>query len=468
MGQMNPPASQILTAAQMRRAEDAIIEGGTSVENLMHTAGTRAGEWCRRIAGGRSATILCGPGNNGGDGYVIAEYLRKAGLDVAVVAPLAPTTDAAKSARAKYAAEQTEGAGRSGGILIDCLFGSGLTRALSTELMTLLQGLANTHPYRVAIDLPSGVEADTGARLNDGLPEYDLTLALGAWKWAHWTMPASAMMGLRRLVPIGVESVEGSGSLIAKPELAVPAMDSHKYSRGYLGILGGTMPGAAVLSATAAMRSGAGYVKLLSDSSHPGVPPDLVVDDRDWALALGDDRFDALLVGPGLGRELGVTEKLNTVLGRNCPMVLDADALIQLAPEMLEPVSVPIIATPHTGEMAALCKVFEVRDGLKREMALKLAEVSGMIIIAKGPDSFVAAPDGRIAVAPPATSWLSVAGSGDVLAGIVASRLATGAPPFRAACEGLWLHAEAARLCGAPFTANELAHSVRQAYAAAL
>lgn len=452
----------------MRRAEDAIINGGTSVDDLMHIAGTGAGEWCRRIASGRSATILCGPGNNGGDGYVIAEYLRKAGLDVLVVAPIAPTTDAAKNARARYAGEYADGAGGFGGILIDCLFGSGLTRALSPELLMLFQSLANTHHYRVAIDLPSGVESDTGAPLNHDLPRYDLTLALGAWKWAHWTMPASAMMGVLRLVPIGAEGVKAAAFLIAKPELPAPAMDSHKYTRGYLGIIGGAMPGAAVLSALAAVRSGTGYVKLLSDSLHPGLPPDLVADDRDWALSLGDDRFNALLVGPGLGRELGVTEKLNTVFERNCPMVLDADALMQLGPKMLEQVSVPVIATPHEGELVALCKAFEVPDGLKREMALQLAKASGMIIIAKGPDSFVAAPDGRLAVAPPATSWLSVAGSGDVLAGITASRLATGAPPFGAACEALWLHAEAARLCGPPFTANELAHSVGHAYAAAL
>lgn len=461
-------SSQILTVEQMQAAERQLMDGGTGVDALMQTAGRGAAEWVWRTCGGRAVTVLCGPGNNGGDGYVIAEVLRSRGIRVKVVAPIAPTTDAAKNARSGYAGEiATSGREAHGEILVDCLFGSGLSRPLSGELSLLLRDLSARHPYRIAVDLPSGVESDRGELLNANLPQCQLTLALGAWKIAHWTLPGAKIMGERRLVPIGIEPQEGAAQLIGKPRLSGPAVDAHKYTRGLCAVVGGEMPGAALLSATSAQRAGAGYVKLLSEHSHPSAPAGLVIEDGPLTEALSDERIAALLIGPGLGRSEEAKARLGEALCRDRPMLLDADALTILTPDML-PDAPQILATPHEGELETLCRNFAIVASGKQAKAQALAKTSGMVVLAKGADTLIASPDGRLAIAPSAPSWLSVAGSGDVLAGIAASRMATGVAPFEAACEAVWLHGEAARLAGPAFTADELAAAVSGAMGACL
>ncbi len=465
---MKRPSEPVLTAAQMLAAEQALIDAGSSVDELMQIAGIGAAEWVWRIAAGRSVTVLCGPGNNGGDGYVIAEVLRARGLPVNVVAPMAPKTPAAMNARRAYkGTAATSGKGIDGAVLVDCLFGSGLSRPLSAELLLLLRDLASRHRYRIAIDLPSGIASDSGETLNDNLPENTLTLALGAWKYAHWTMPACGTMGERKLVPIGITAPTESAALVGRPVLAAPAPDAHKYTRGLCAVVGGEMPGAAFLSCKAAMHAGAGYVKLLSERMERAVPADLVVDRKILDVALGDKRIGAVLVGPGLGRSDEASAALRTTLAWCRTAVLDADALTILTPDMLREDGI-YIATPHEGELEQLCRSFAVIAKSKREKAQALAKASGMVIVAKGPDTIIAAPDGRTALARPASSWLSTAGTGDVLAGIAVSRLATGAEPFEAACQAVWLHSEAARLSGTAFTATELAGKVADAYAACL
>jgi ADP-dependent NAD(P)H-hydrate dehydratase / NAD(P)H-hydrate epimerase len=485
----------ILTVAQMCAAEESLIVSGTSVDALMQRAGRGAADYVWRIAAHRRVTVLCGPGNNGGDGYVIAEALRELGGKVAVIAAAEPKTEAARNARALYQGEVLgPGADPPGDILVDCLFGSGLTRALSDGHVALLARLAASHRHAVAIDVPSGVDADSGQLLNQGLPQFDLTIALGAWKFAHFLMPSSAATGYLRLVDIGVAGVAGAAQLIGRPHLSPPAADAHKYRRGLLGIVGGAMPGAALLAAQAAQRAGAGYVKLLCgggaaafdklrlsgvggeaktrparaelvEAPQLTMPPDLVIDCTTLAEALNDHRIAALLIGPGLGRHTESRERLAAALSAQKPVVLDADALMLIE---AKPGS-PAIATPHEGELKVLEKTFACQStGSKRERAAALAKASGMVVVAKGPDTVVAAPDGRIACAARASSWLSVAGTGDVLAGTVASRLACGIEPFQAACEGVWLHGEAARRCSAPFTASQLAKAISKAYAACL
>ena len=461
---MPPPSNQMLTVAQMQAAEQALISAGSSVDQLMQIAGHGAAEWVWRVAAGRAVTVLCGPGNNGGDGYVIAEELRRGGLPVTVVAPVEPATPAALNARGAYQGSiDTSGTGTTNPVLVDCLFGSGLSRPLSNELLELLQSMAENHTYRIAVDLPSGISSDDGTLLNEGLPHYDLTLALGAWKYAHWLMPASARMGIRKLIPIGVSAVEGAARLVEKPLLSAPDWDAHKYRRGLCVIVGGEMPSAALLASAAAIHAGAGYLKLASEVDLPMAAVDLVIDDQ----ALADKRMASLLIGPGLGRNEAARAKLIEALDRKTPTVLDADALMLLKPDMLAKERT-YIATPHQGELEQLCKSFAIPAGGKVQRACALAKVSGMVIVAKGPDTIIASPYGRAAVAPSASSWLSIAGTGDVLAGIIGSRLATGARPFDAACEGVWLHGEAARLAGGPFTASELAGKVMEAYAACL
>ena len=460
-------AAQVLTAAQMRAAEQALFDAGTSVSELMEIAAGGAAEWIRRIAAGRAVTVLCGPGNNGGDGYVIARRLREAGNAVAVIAPLDPATDAAKEARRRWDGPVSTAGGGGADVFVDCLFGSGLARPLIAEHALLLRDLAARHRYKVAVDVPSGIASDSGAVLNERLPDYDLTLALGAWKFAHWSLPGRSLMGQMRLVPIGIAPVEGAAQLVERPRLSSPAADSHKYRRGLLGIVTGAMPGASLLAAAAAQRSGAGYVKLLAPHVDPRTPPDVVTDAAPLAEALADPRIAAVLVGPGLGRDEAARERLEAALAQAPALVLDADALMLLSPAMLARAA-PMLATPHDGELEALCRSFGVIGETRRDRALALARVSGMVVLAKGPDSIVAAPDGRLALGQPAPSWLSVAGTGDVLAGIAASRMANGAEPFAAACEALWLHGEAARRAGAAFTPTQLAERVSEALAACL
>ncbi|RKF23231.1 NAD(P)H-hydrate dehydratase [Altericroceibacterium spongiae] len=463
---MHRPVDPILTVAQMRAAEQTLIDSGETVWTLMQRAGHGAADIIWRICAGRSVTVLTGPGNNGGDGYVIAESLRRRGAPVKVIAAFDPKTEAAQQARAEYQGEFAEGA--EGEVFVDSLFGSGLTRGLGTELADRVRHLAARHRLCVAIDLPSGVESDHAAPLDPDLPHYDCTISLGAWKCAHWMMPAMEMMGRRELVPIGIGETEHVARLFPKPELTVPSRNAHKYSRGLLALVGGEMPGAGVLAAQAAMRSGAGYVKLFSDTPPSSLPAELVIDRSDLDEALDDHRLSALAIGPGLGRSGRSRNRLAATLGRDVPTLCDADALVLLRPAMLEGRKSPVIFTPHAGELDRLFTSFDTPEGGRLERLLSLARASGAVIVAKGPDTIVAAPDGRVAISPPAPSWLSVAGTGDVLAGIIASRLATGCSAMDAACQGVWLHGEAACQAGAVFTAGELVSAIRSAYAACL
>lgn len=466
---MTGSPDQILTVAQMRAAEDALMAAGETVDSLMQVAGRGAADYVWRMAGHRAVTVLCGPGNNGGDGYVIAESLRARGGTVRVVAPYEPATPAARNARAAFLGEVLDGAARpKGEVLVDCLFGSGLSRPLDPAGLTALTELAASHALRIAVDMPSGIGSDAGIALNAWLPAYDLTLALGVWKYAHWLMPSCIAMGQRRLVPIGVGAVDGAAYLVAKPHFAPPAPDAHKYSRGLALVAAGDMPGATLLACAAAMRGGAGYVKLVSDPAPAQRPPELVADTGPLDQALEDPRIGAVLTGPGMGRSPAMRERLQVVLGGSGPLVLDADALVLLKPEMLEGHERPLVATPHEGELEKLATAYGIDETSKLHTARVLARASGMVIVAKGPDTIVAAPDGRVAIARAASSWLSVAGTGDVLAGLIVSRLATDAEPFAAACEAVWLHGEAARLAGPVFTAAELVDRIPAAYAACL
>jgi len=426
-----------------------------------------AAEWIRRVAAGRAVTVLCGPGNNGGDGYVIARRLREAGNAVTVIAALDPATDAAREAKRRWDGPVSTSGGAEGDVFVDCLFGSGLARPLVAEHALLLRDLAARHRYRVAVDVPSGIASDSGAVLNDRLPAFDLTLALGAWKFAHWSLPGRALMGQMRLVPIGIAGVESAAELVTRPAITAPSTESHKYLRGLLGIVTGAMPGASLLAATAAQHAGAGYVKLLARDADPRTPADVVTETAPLAEALADARIATVLIGPGLGRDGAAKAMLGEALRHARALVLDADALMLLAPNMLAR-ELPLLATPHDGELETLCRNFGVIAEGRRDRALALARTSGMVVLAKGPDSVVAAPDGRMALGTPAPSWLSVAGTGDVLAGIAASRMATGRDPLTAACEALWLHGEAARRAGAAFTPTQLAERVSEALAATL
>lgn len=464
---------QILTVAQMRDAEAALITSGATVESLMDTAGHGAGGYVHRVAAGRKVTVLCGPGNNGGDGYVIAQHLHALGTPVRVIAPLPPETPAAIAARAAFGGEVIDGIPEAlprADVLVDCLFGVGLSRPIAGELFALLSALCERHHHAIAIDLPSGIDADSGTMLNPELPQFDLTIALGAWKHAHFAMPAAALMGDLRLIDIGCAAMPDAAHVLQRPHLGTPAADAHKYKRGLLTIVGGAMPGATLLSAGAARHGGAGYIRLIAGADPGPVPHDLVVVHDPVTQVLTDQRIAAVLVGPGLGRN--DTDRLRAALATDFPTVIDADALTLLRPNMLQSRMLhgaPTVLTPHEGELVTLERAFGLRgEGLKRDRALRLAAASGAVVIAKGPDTVIASPDGRLIAAPRASTWLSVAGTGDVLAGIVASRLAVTRDCLRAACEGVWLHGEAARIAGPVFAASDLADAVRLAVSGVL
>jgi hydroxyethylthiazole kinase-like uncharacterized protein yjeF len=435
----------ILTAEQMRAAERAAIEAGTPETTLMERAGAALAEAVRLYAGPRETLVLCGPGNNGGDGYVAARHLKAAGYSVRVAALAEPTADAAK-----WAKEQWDGpvepfaAAVEAPIVIDCLFGTGLSRGLEPAVAQRLLLLVDKALVAVACDLPSGVSSDDGALLSP-IGHYHLTVTFGALKPAHRLMPAMQHMGRVVLADIGVETA-GDWFEIGQPDLPPLDPQGHKYSRGLVHCLAGQMPGAIALAAEAAARSGAGYVRVSTSLPIGGLPSSIV---QTGGADLQDERIGCILVGPGLG---DVPQVLTLALTAPRPIVIDADAIGLVGePERLH--GHDVILTPHEGEFR---KLFGDIAGSKPERALEAARRSQSIIVYKGPDTLVAAPDGRLGFAPPAPTWLATAGTGDVLAGMIAAMRARGLDAFGAACAGVWLHGRAAEAVGPAMIADDL------------
>lgn len=448
----------ILTAAEMRAAENLMIAGGVSVGDLMERAGKAVAEAVLRFGGDRPTLILCGPGNNGGDGYVAARLLDERGLHVRVAACSPPVTDVAIAARDRWAGsvEQLEDA-RPAPVLVDALFGTGLSRPLDEKIRTPLKLLADAARYIIAVDVPSGVGTDDGADL--GAVSADVTLALGALKPAHVLFPAARLCGLTRVEDIGIASSSVT-HIVQRPYLPPPGPQDHKYRRGLVAVVGGQMVGAGLLAAHAAMRI-AGYVVA---ANLKGLGPNALVH-REWPEIASDDRVGALIVGPGLGRDANARVKLDQALHTIHPLVLDADAIRLLAEIELLNLrrrSTPLIMTPHSGEFEAL---FGNGPGSKIDRARVAAAKSGAVIALKGADTVIAAPDGRVRVSVEAPGWLASAGTGDVLAGLIAGCLANGLAPFEATSAAVWLHNEAARLAGPGLIADDLPALVPKALA---
>ena len=444
----------ILTNAAMRAAEQAAIDAGTGVEVLMERAGEALAEAVWQFAGNRPVLILCGPGNNGGDGYVAARHLRKRGVPVRVAALAEPASDAARSAQKEWGGwfEEFEVA-EPAAVLVDCLFGTGLKRPLDESVAQRLLDLAERSRIVIACDLPSGVETDSGALLSP-VPDYDLTVAFGALKPAHRLMPAMARMGRVVLADIGI-AAETRWHEIGPPRL--PPLDpaGHKYSRGLVHALSGKMPGAIALAVRAAARAGAGYVRVSTSRSIDNLPSAIVQTDT---ATLEDERIGAVLVGPGMG---DLPQVLTLALTSKAPVVIDADALAHVGePERLR--GQDAVITPHEGEFMRL---FGELGGSKAERALAAAERSGAVVVYKGPDTLVAAPDGRLGFAPPSPVWLASSGTGDVLAGMIATLRARGMDGFAAACAAVWLHGRAAEIAGPGMIADDLVDAIPGAIA---
>jgi hydroxyethylthiazole kinase-like uncharacterized protein yjeF len=445
----------ILTAAEMRSAEEAAIAAGTPVGTLMERAGTAAAEAIRRFAGSMPALILCGPGNNGGDGYVIARRLAAAGASVRVAALGEPKAAAAAAARAAWAGPvETLAEAQPAPLVVDALFGTGLHRPLDEAVSGRLLALAEQARIRLAIDLPSGAATDDGSLLSP-VPHCDLTVTFGALKPSHRLEPAARHMGRIVVADIGIDA-QSRLFAIERPRLPAPGPDDHKYSRGYVAVLAGEMAEASALAAAAAIRSGAGYVRLISPAPVPNLPS-AIVQGPDGRL--DDARIGCVLAGPGLGRGIAGRATLDSALAAGAPLVLDADALFLLANRPFPAFAQVPILTPHAGEFARL---FGASGGSKVEQARRAAAASGSVVVYKGPDTVVAAPDGRAGIGC-APHWLATAGTGDVLAGVIAAMRARGLEPFEAACAGVWLQGRAAELAGAGLIADDLLPQLRAA-----
>lgn len=445
----------ILTAQAMRVAEQAAIDGGTGVEELMERAGAALAEAAYRFAGPMPALVLCGPGNNGGDGYVSARHLAERGISVRVAAISDPKTDAAKRARSEWKGEvETLGADtKSAPLVIDALFGIGLKRGLEDSVSQQLRRLCDAAVAKFACDLASGIETDIGAELS-AVPAFDMTVTFGALKPAHFLHPAMQKCGRLVLGDIGIE-VDATWHEVGPPQLPPLDPGGHKYDRGLVHALAGTMPGAIALAAKGAARAGAGYVRVSTSRPIDGLPAAIVQID---SAPINDKRIGCLLVGPGLG---DAPQVLTLALTSKAPKVIDADAITHLGePERLK--GQDAILTPHEGEFR---KLFGELPGSKPERALEAARRSGAVVVYKGPDTLVAAPDGRLGFAPRAHPWLASAGTGDVLAGITAAMRARGLPAFEAACAAVWLHGRAAEIGGAQLIADDLAEAIPAAIA---
>jgi len=448
----------IVTADEMRTAEAQAIAAGTPAEELMERAGQGAAEAIWRFAGPLPALVLCGPGNNGGDGYVIARVLRERGLAVRVAALGEPTTPAARQARERWggAVEPLGDDRPPAPLLIDALFGTGLKRGLATAAAAALLRLAAGAQVRVAIDLPSGAATDDGALLSP-VPDFELIVTFAALKPSHLLQPAARHMGRIATVDIGVEA-RSRLSRIARPMLPAPGPDDHKYTRGFVGLIAGEMPGAIALAAAAAARAGAGYVQLFASAAVAGVPSAVVQGRQGGDLS----RAGCLVLGPGLGRGEEARARVAEALATGKPLVLDADApfLVGGGVEGLRTAGQVPILTPHDGEFVRL---FGDLRGSKVERARAAARRSGAVVVLKGPDTVVAAPDGRAAIAAATTHWPASAGTGDVLAGVIGAMRARGLEAFEAACAGVWLHGRAAELAGAGMIADDLLRELPRA-----
>lgn len=458
-----PPGAPILTADAMRRAEAAAFAKGVSQTELMERAGLAVAREVHRHAPGRAILLLAGPGNNGGDAHVAARLLSEWGHDVMVAALGEPGEGAAAKARAQWRGKVVplaEAAPRP--LLVDGVFGTGLSRAIDPAIAARLEALREAAEFCVAIDVPSGLDADRGEALGYAVCA-DVTVALGALKPCHLLADGGACSGHVVLADLGIDMPRHWRTL-NRPARLRPDAAAHKFTRGLALIVGGTMAGASRLSAAAALRGGAGYVVLgTPDGQRGGFDATVarkVVEATDLKDFIGERSVDALCIGPGLGRDDRAAALLDAALASDLRLVIDGDALTLLgeqAASRLAKRSAPTVLTPHGGEFA---RMFGDSTGSKIAQTLDAARATGAIVAHKGPDTVIAHPSGRVAVSAASPATLATAGSGDVLAGLIAGRLATGDDPFAAVATAAWLHMRAAEIAGPGLVADDLiAHS---------
>ena len=477
----------LLTPQQMGEADRLTIAGGIPGIELMESAGCAVADAVSRRSAPRPVVVLCGPGNNGGDGFVAARILAERGWPVR----LALLGDrAALKADAAIAASRWPGKIEplspasldNAELVIDAMFGAGLARPIEGAAAVVIAALNTNRTPVIAIDVPSGVDGASGA-IRGIAPQAALTVTFFCRKPGHLLLPGRLHCGEMLVAQIGI-----APSVLAAiaPDTAAnhpacwlgdfPQVQAagHKYSRGHALVVGGAqMTGAARLAARAAARAGAGLVTVAAPepafpiyaASLAGVIVTPAATMTDLDALLTDKRRNAALIGPGAGTTSETRDKALKILAAGKSTVLDADALTVFAnrpTDLFDAIESPVVLTPHEGEFTRL---FDAA-GSKLDRARVAAKTSGAVIVLKGADTVIAAPDGRAAINENAPPTLATAGSGDVLAGLVLGLLTQGMPAFEAASAAVWLHGAAAHAFGAGLVAEDLIETLPAVLAA--
>lgn len=462
---------QILTIAEMAAADRAAVAAGTPAVDLMARAGAAVAAAVVERFTPRQTLVLCGPGDNGGDGYVVARLLAEKGWPVQVAASSAPRSDSARTM-----AEQWRGVigdltqDVAADLYIDALFGAGLSGPLSSDVARVVQHLAAMPERVVAIDVPSGLPGDTG-QPQGVCGRAGLTVTFHARKPAHVLEPGCGRCGEVIVADIGLAPSDATlfenGPDLWSSRFPWPVSSSHKHARGRMVVVSGPAwsTGAGRLAARAGLRIGAGVVTVLSPSdalaanaAHLEAVMLRPFDTESELEALATD-VDAAVIGPAAGVSETTLMNVLALARTGAALVLDADAITVFQQDPEELFSVldrDDVLTPHQGEFKRLFP--GVLEGAPERISAtrRAAELADAVVLLKGPDTVVAAPDGRAAVALNGSPWLATAGSGDVLAGYIGGLVAQGMDSFDAACAAAWIHAEAAHAHGPGLIAEDL------------
>jgi hydroxyethylthiazole kinase-like uncharacterized protein yjeF len=492
---------EILTNAEMVEADRLTIAGGVAGLTLMENAGRAVAEAvAARLPAGSRVAVLAGPGNNGGDGFVAARHLAKRGYaaTILLVGALEKLKgDAAVSAKAwNGPIAAAAPAGLAGAdIVVDALFGAGLDRPVDGVARAMIEAVNAQAAPVIAVDLPSGINGNSGAVMGVAAKAAQ-TVTFFRKKPGHLLMPGRAYCGETSVVPIGIaeavltrvtpKTFENVPKLWRRM-FPVPHPEGNKYGRGHVVVVSGPSwsTGAARLAARGALRAGAGLVTIASPREALAVNAAanlaIMVRPVDGAAELSrflaDPRLSALVLGPGLGVGEQTCELVLAALAGERAVVLDADAITSFAevPHRLAGAlkarhGKPTILTPHDGEFSRYFYKLdeETKAGSKLDRVRLGAGLTGAVVLLKGADTVVAAPDGRASIAANAPAYLATAGAGDVLAGIVTGLLAQGMAAFEAASAAVWLHGEAARAFGLGLIAEDLPEMLPGVYRALL
>jgi len=476
---------ELLTTAEMAEADRRTIAGGVAGIELMENAGRSiADAVTARHPPGLGVAVVAGPGNNGGDGFVAARFLAERGYRVRVLLVGDPNRlkgDAALAAQRWQGptAAAAPAALMPAEIVIDALFGAGLDRPVEGVARAMIEAM-NAAPCVYAVDLPSGINGTTGAVMGLAVNATE-TVTFFRRKIGHVLLPGRLHCGNVRIADIGIaasvlDQIKPRISINA-PDLwakgfPLPRVDEHKYARGHAVVVSGgvSSTGAARLAARGALRAGAGLVTIASPREALAVNAAASlavmvrpVDGADELTSFLDDpRRNVVVLGPGGGVGPPMQDLVLAALKGERAVVLDADALTSFADEpqvlcaAVRTRGKATLMTPHEGEFRRLFKALGEDAPSKLERARRAAQTTGAVVLLKGPDTVVAAPDGRAAIADNAPPWLATAGSGDVLAGIVAGCLAQGMSGFEAAAAAVWLHGEAGSAAGPGLIAEDL------------